>query len=156
MGLDVRLAAVIGAGAVGLSLAAAPVRVSEAPRARPPQAATAPAPAQAAGAVTAAFESYTESIPDTAVKFDMVAVPGGTVKIGSPASEPGRGEDEGPQVTVKVGPFWMGRLEVTWAEFDLYAFAKKGPPPAGTAPAGADAISRPTPPYADESWGFGK
>jgi formylglycine-generating enzyme required for sulfatase activity len=162
MGPDVRLAAVIAAGAVGLSLAAAPAGLLGAPRAFPLQAATAqapatpPAPAGTPSPASTAFESYTESIPGTAVRFDMVAVPGGTAKIGSPASEAGRGDDEGPQVTVKVGPFWMGRLEVTWAEFDLYAFAKKGPPPAGTAPAGADAVSRPTPPYADESWGFGK
>ena len=26
---------------------------------------------------------------------------------------------------MKVGPFWMGKLEVTWAEYDLYAFAKR-------------------------------
>jgi formylglycine-generating enzyme required for sulfatase activity len=90
------------------------------------------------------------------VRFDMVAVPGGTVKLGSPATEPGRGDDEGPQVLVKVGPFWMGRLEVTWAEFDLYAFARRAALQPGAAPAGADAVSRPTPPYADESWGFGK
>ena len=83
-------------------------------------------------------------------------VPGGTFTMGSPATEPFHYEDEGPQVQVKVGPFWMGKLEVTWAEYDLYAFAKRTPPAAGATPAGADAVSKPTPPYADESWGFGK
>ena len=29
-------------------------------------------------------------------------------------------------------------------------------PAAGATPTGADAVSKPTPPYADESWGFGK
>ena len=37
--------------------------------------------------------------------------------MGSPASEPFHFEDEGPQVKVKVAPFWMGKLEVTWAEY---------------------------------------
>jgi formylglycine-generating enzyme required for sulfatase activity len=130
------------AGTVAAGLAAAPDAVSGAPEPRQ--------------ATAAALEPYTETIPDTVVRFDMVPVPGGTFQMGSPASESGRGDDEGPQVAVKVGPFWMGRLEVTWAEYDLYAFAKRARLEPGQAPAGADAVSRPTPPYADESWGFGK
>jgi formylglycine-generating enzyme required for sulfatase activity len=116
------------------------------------------APAASAGgqAAAAAVAPYTETIPGTSVSFDMVPVPGGTFTMGSPASEALRGEDEGPQVKVQVAPFWMGKLEVTWAEFDLFAFAKKAPPAAGSTPTGADAVSGPTPPYADESWGFGK
>jgi formylglycine-generating enzyme required for sulfatase activity len=76
--------------------------------------------------------------------------------MGSPAGEAGREEDEGPQVTVKVGDFWMGRHEVTWNEYDLYAFARREPAAPPTPPAGADAVTRPTPPYADESFGYGK
>src|SRR5204862_365488 len=117
---DIALFKNFGTGAVGLVLAAAPARISGAPGLlSAPQAANPPAPA-APAATSSAFESYTESIPGTVVRFDMVAVPGGTTTMGSPAGEPGRSDDEGPQVTVKVGPFWMGRLEVTWAEFDLY------------------------------------
>jgi formylglycine-generating enzyme required for sulfatase activity len=107
-------------------------------------------------AAATAIAPYTETIPGTSVSFDMVPIPGGTFRIGSPASEALRGDDEGPQVEVTVGPFWMGRLEVTWAEYDLYAFGKSPAAAAGAPPAGADAVSRPTPPYADESWGFGK
>jgi formylglycine-generating enzyme required for sulfatase activity len=107
-------------------------------------------------AAAAAVAPYTETVPGTSVTFDMVPVPGGTFTMGSPASEALRGEDEGPQVKVKVEPFWMGKLEVTWAEYDLYAFAKRQAPAAGATPTGADAVSKPTPPYADESWGFGK
>ena len=117
------------------------------------------APAAAAPvtqAAAAAVAPYTETIPGTSVTFDMVPVPGGTFRMGSPASEPLRGDDEGPQVDVRVGPFWMGKLEVTWSEYDLYAFAKRPSPTSGATPTGADAVSRPTPPYADESWGFGK
>ena len=38
--------------------------------------------------------------------------------MGSPAGEKGRKEDEGPQHPVKVRPFWMGKLEVTWDEYE--------------------------------------
>ena len=115
-----------------------------------------PASPVASQAAAAAVAPYTETIPGTSVSFDMVPVPGGTFTMGSPASEQFHYDDEGPPVQVKVAPFWMGKLEVTWAEYDLYAFAKRPVPTPGATPTGADAVSRPTPPYADESWGFGK
>src|SRR5262249_20743212 len=118
--------------------------------------ATAPAPAAQAAAAATDFAPYTEAIPETKVSFDMVPVKGGSYKMGTPAAEAGRGEDEGPQVDVTVKPFWMGTHEVTWDEFDLFAFAKRRPTQPGVTPTGADAVSKPTPPYADESWGFGK
>ena len=37
--------------------------------------------------------------------------------MGSPDSENGRGDDEGPQFEVEMQPFWMGKYEVTWAEY---------------------------------------
>ena len=104
---------------------------------------------------------YTDTISGTNVRFDMVAIPGGTFTIGSPPTEPGRSSDEGPQQTVTIQPFWMERTEVTWDEYDAFAFAQSIPrnvPNATPAapPSAADAITRPTPPYADESFGFGK
>jgi formylglycine-generating enzyme required for sulfatase activity len=113
-------------------------------------------PADAAAQTAAKLEAYTETIPDTQVAFDMVPIAGGTFTMGSPANEPGRQPDEGPQVQVKVEPFWMGKLEVTWSEYDLFAFAKRVRRKPGETPTGADAVAKPTPPYADESWGFGK
>ena len=50
----------------------------------------------------------------------MVPIPGGTFKMGSPASEKDRKDDEGPQVEVKIEPFWMGKCEVTWDEYELW------------------------------------
>ena len=38
----------------------------------------------------------------------MVAIPGGTFLMGSPADEKGRNDDEGPQHPVTLKPFWMG------------------------------------------------
>jgi formylglycine-generating enzyme required for sulfatase activity len=104
---------------------------------------------------------YVETIPGTKVTFDMVGIPGGTFVMGSPAGEPGRSADEGPAHEVRIAPFWIERTETTWDEYDAFAFAQaiaaggRSAAPAGP-PGGADAITRPTPPYADESFGFGK
>lgn len=65
-------------------------------------------------------EPYTTTIPGSSVPFEMVAIPGGKFKIGSPNSELGHRKDEGPQVTVRVSPFWMGKYEVTWSEYQLF------------------------------------
>jgi formylglycine-generating enzyme required for sulfatase activity len=102
------------------------------------------------------FENYTEAVPGTKLAFEMVALPGGEVLLGSPAGEPGRGGDEGPQVRVKLGAFWIGRHEVTWNEYDLFAFERRAEADAAPTPTGVDAVTRPTPPYADESFGYAK
>jgi formylglycine-generating enzyme required for sulfatase activity len=117
----------------------------------PPVAATeAPAPSGP--------KNYTETIPGSTIKFDMVAIPGGTFLMGSPPSEKGRKPDEGPQHLVTLKPFWMGKCEATWEEFDLYWRDNPGqktdvePPDNKT----ADAVTRPTPPYADETFEKGR
>src|SRR5688572_21706393 len=66
------------------------------------------------------FASYEQSIPQTDVRFKMIAIPGGSFLMGSPFSEPGREEDEGPQRNVSVDAFWMGEHEVTFAEWDAF------------------------------------
>ena len=50
---------------------------------------------------------------------DMVVVPAGTYRMGSPADEADRDSDEGPvhQVTI-AEPFAVGRYEVTFAQWD--------------------------------------
>ncbi len=117
--------------------------------------------AAAMTAVQPAPASYTETIPGTKVSFEMVAVPGGHFAMGSPDSEKGRAQDEGPQHDVELRPFWIGKTEVTWDEYDLFAFGMDLESPSTAQPksapaAGADAVTRPTPPYGDESFGYGK
>ena len=63
---------------------------------------------------------YVEKIPGTDVSFEMIPVPGGEFLMGSPANEAHRHKDEGPQVRVKVEPFWIGKTEVTWGEYHSY------------------------------------
>src|SRR5947207_4823895 len=51
------------------------------------------------------FERYAEKVPGNEQTIDMLPIPGGTFAMGSPAGEPGRNADEGPQVQVRVAPF---------------------------------------------------
>jgi len=105
--------------------------------------------------------TYTETIPGTRVSFEMVAIPSGHFTMGSPATEKGRTASEGPTHDVELRAFWIGRTEVTWDEYDLFAFSMdverpSSAQPRPAPPSGADAVTRPTPPYGDESFGYGK
>ena len=51
------------------------------------------------------------------IKFQMVYIPGGTFTMGSPESEEGRDDDEGPQHDVTVPPFFMGKYPVTQGQW---------------------------------------
>ena len=56
---------------------------------------------------------------DCAACPEMVVVPAGSFMMGSPASEDGRDDVEGPQHAVTIGaPFAVGVYEVTFAEWD--------------------------------------
>ena len=63
---------------------------------------------------------YTAKIPGTDVVFEMVPIPGGSFTMGSPADEADRRDDEGPQFKVTVPPMWIGKYEITWAEYKQY------------------------------------
>jgi formylglycine-generating enzyme required for sulfatase activity/nitrate/TMAO reductase-like tetraheme cytochrome c subunit len=120
-----------------------------------------------APATVEGFEDYTEFIPGTSVSFEMVAIPGGSFEMGSPDSEAYRNEDEGPLHSVTISPFWMGRVEVTWDEFEAWYRATKAEGRTDTRVAAVerqtaagmdvDAITGATPPYVppDQGWGRG-
>ena len=81
-----------------------------------------------------------ERFSDCAACPEMVVVPAGSFMMGSPASEEGRFDDEGPQHRVTIGsPFAVGVYEVTFAEWD------------GCVRAGGCGGYRPE----DEGWGRG-
>ena len=107
----------------------------------------------------AEMKRYIETIPGADVSFEMIPIPGGTFTIGSPNTEAKRAEDEGPSRRIEIAPFWMGRCEVTWDEYDIFRRNIKNrtpdskPTPADTL---ADAVTRPTRPYADETFGLGR
>jgi hypothetical protein len=77
----------------------------------------------AAAQSEAEMKPYTDVITHTEVTFDMVPIPGGKFLMGSPESEPGRKDDEGPQHEVEIKPFWMGKHEVTWDEYEIWMFS---------------------------------
>jgi formylglycine-generating enzyme required for sulfatase activity len=113
-------------------------------------------------AQTADFKNYTQVIGGSPQVYELVAIPGGEFMMGSPASEKGRKKDEGPQKKVKIEPFWMGKFEVTWDIYDLYAFknmekemAARHPDPENSL-AKTDGSTRPSPPYVDMSFGMGR
>ena len=107
-------------------------------------------------------EDFTETIPGTTISINMKAIPGGTFKIGSPEKEQLRESDEGPQKEVKLSPYFMAEIEVTWDAYLAFysATASEG---RSTDTEGSrteddvDAISGPTPPYGqpDQNWGLG-
>lgn len=83
----------------------------------------------------------------------MVPVSAGSFTIGSPASEKGRDDDEGPQKKVEVSSFWMGENEVSFAEWDAFFKSMEVPQ---TKEISVDAVSRPTAQYIDLTWGMGR
>jgi formylglycine-generating enzyme required for sulfatase activity len=112
---------------------------------------------------------YTNTIPGTTVLFAMVPIPSGTFLMGSPEGENGHKPDEGPQHQVSIAPFWMGKYEVTWNEFELFMYPdlekeRSRTDVASVSPAAAavyvsplaDAVTRPTRPYVEMSFGMGK
>ncbi len=84
----------------------------------------------AAGQVLASPPTtYRETIAGTLVTFEMALVPGGDA----------------------VEPFYLGRTEVTWDLYDVFALGLDEKRPAG----GADAVARPSRPYGAPDYGWG-
>jgi len=108
------------------------------------------------------MKPYTEELPDSDMTFDMVPIPGGKFLMGSPEGEADRKDDEGPQHEVEIEPFWMGKYEVTWNEYELWGVGLdqqrrkvQGKEP-NDRDALIDAIAMPTKPYSDMTFGMGK
>jgi len=114
--------------------------------------------------VVTSFENYTEQIPGTTVSFGMIAVKGGSFRMGSEANEQFHKDDEAPVRNVSLNSFFIGEIEVTW---DMYwafysATMSEGRTPpevvyANNTRPDVDAVTGPTPPfgYPDQGWGSG-
>lgn len=125
----------------------------------------------------AEMKNYTEEMPQSGIKFDMVKIPSGKFLMGSSEAEQnavikkiqelgydadeesrlvGLVKSEGPQHEVSVEPFWMATCEVPWDQYEVWFTnldidRRQGA--AGTElDKVADLIMRPTPPY----YTFGK
>jgi len=67
------------------------------------------------------FRNYTEAVPGSAVKFHMIAVPGGTLAAGSPELGACRVRDTGPVHAVSVKAFWMAQATVSGHDLELFS-----------------------------------
>ncbi len=61
--------------------------------------------------------NYFEEDLGNRVTLEMVQIPEGTFTMGSPEGEAERGQDESPQHQVKVPEFFMGKYEITQAQY---------------------------------------
>jgi formylglycine-generating enzyme required for sulfatase activity len=117
--------------------------------------------AKALGLTAATMEPYTQTIPGTQVSYRMVPIPGGEFLMGTPPTEANRADNEGPQVRVKLDPFWMQTTEVTWEMYDLFTYGDEVIKTLRTSPSVkhgtdrlADSVSRPSMPYTQMHFGM--
>jgi formylglycine-generating enzyme required for sulfatase activity len=87
------------------------------------------------------MKAYRVTIPNTTVAYDLVPIPAGEFEMGRSHH-------------VKLDAFWMQGHEVTWDEFHLFMFASQAGETTHKDQA-VDAISRPTRPYVEMSFGMG-
>jgi formylglycine-generating enzyme required for sulfatase activity len=108
------------------------------------------------------MKPYAEVIANADVTFEMVPIPGGKFMMGSPDSEGDRNDDEGPRHEIEIAPFWMGKCEVTWDEYEVWTFEldiqrrELFKAELTDLEKRADAVTRPTKPYTDMTFGMGK
>jgi formylglycine-generating enzyme required for sulfatase activity len=102
----------------------------------------------------ASMTAYKGIIPNTDVSFEMMPIAAGEFTMGTPDTESVRRKDEGPQRKVKIDAFWMGKHEVTWDEYRLFMFSNMAKEDVNKDEV-VDAISRPTRPYVEMSFGMG-
>ncbi|WP_364418155.1 formylglycine-generating enzyme family protein [Moorena sp. SIO3H5] len=66
------------------------------------------------------IQYFTEDLGN-GITLDMVAIPGGTFLMGSPETEEGHSNSESPQHQVTVKSFFMGKYQVTQAQWQAVA-----------------------------------
>ncbi|MDB3958551.1 SUMF1/EgtB/PvdO family nonheme iron enzyme, partial [Opitutales bacterium] len=114
------------------------------------------------GPVTDEFSEYEEEISTSDLAFELVPIEGGEFTMGSPLDDSSRGENEWPAHQVEVSDFWMGKYELTWDLYELWmlnidrdnrAYKKMEETKADAL---TDAVTKPTAPYTDMTFGMGK
>jgi hypothetical protein len=106
------------------------------------------------------MKPYETKVPKTAVPYSMVVIKSGEFMMGSPDGEANRADDEGPQTKKKIKPFWMGKFEVSWDEYEPFQLTNIGRNKDGSRQVWAptdkpeDLISQPTPPYQPMDFGM--
>ncbi|MEO2046427.1 MAG: formylglycine-generating enzyme family protein [Pirellulales bacterium] len=107
------------------------------------------------------MKAYSEVIEQTEIEIDLVPISGGQFLMGSSDSDAQHQPDEGPQHLVQVAPFWIGKYEITWEQYEIWGdeldILRRNLAGASTTPRDtvADGVTRPTEPYTDMSFGMG-
>jgi sulfatase modifying factor 1 len=98
-------------------------------------------------------KSYQQKIEGTKLAFDMQVIPAGEFLMGSKKGN----ADEAPVHKVKLDAFWMSKVEVVWDIYEpfLYRDFEKSNSLSPISPQ-VDAVTRPTKPYLDMTFGMGK
>jgi formylglycine-generating enzyme required for sulfatase activity len=107
---------------------------------------------QSKKAATAKPEAYKVTIPNTTVTYGMAAIPAGEFSMGSTAA--GAKPDEQPVHKVKIDAFWMQTHEITWDSYLMFMFTDQAHE-REKPDALVDALSRPTAPHLEMSFGRG-
>lgn len=97
-------------------------------------------------------KNYQQKINGTKLTFDMQAIPAGEFSMGSKNGN----ADELPVHKVKLDAFWMSKLEVTWDIFEPFLYKDYEKSNSTNVSAEIDAVTRPTKPYLDMTFGMGK
>ncbi|WP_417730103.1 formylglycine-generating enzyme family protein [Rosistilla oblonga] len=109
----------------------------------------------------AEMKPYEEVIEHTDATIEMLPIPGGVFTMGTPDTEQGRDDSEGPLHQVEVSPFWMGKYEITWEQYEIWGdeldtirrrLLKSKETPRDAV---VDGFTRPTEPYTDMTFGMG-
>jgi formylglycine-generating enzyme required for sulfatase activity len=110
----------------------------------------------------APLDPYQELVPGTKdIYIEMLPVPSGELMMGSPENESNRKQDEGAQHKVKLDAFWIGKVEITWNQYEPYTNKAMRDEMLNmdklvNGKTLVDAVSYPSPPYVDMSFGMGK
>jgi len=87
------------------------------------------------------LQQFTETLPGSLVKIEMIPIPAGSVKIGTK--------------TISIKPFWMAQTETPWEAFDVFLASGPPSPPYDQTKFAPDAVARPSKSYIlpDLGWG---
>jgi formylglycine-generating enzyme required for sulfatase activity len=93
------------------------------------------------------LEAYTEHVKGTLVKIDMVPINGGRFSFGIGKAQP---------KAIEIKSFWMAKSECTWDQFDTFEMQRDLPEGQRKFVPASDARTRPTAPYFNPTFDFGR
>ena len=98
---------------------------------------------------------YTQPIPGTDFAVEMVYLPAGSFTMGSPEDELGRADDEPLTGPITMPAFYISAHEITFDQYLPFREKSYDSAEAAAADYDVDAVTRPSPPYLDFTYGMG-